>query len=605
LLCLPSFRRQSLHATRDARIHLPLSQNKAWWFPGNKAVILLRPPLHRTEETLMMPTPRALANLERIKDHYGGASTAHKLALLRALDRARLRTANQVERLHEALCFLRAYPDDARVAGQVERMLVRFARRADLKTHRDALADSGIAGTTIHYCFFWPTARWLAQRWPGAFHLDRRDAEAEYNIAGALPMLVTPAEAQWLHTAQPASYDALDTLRGRTTDATFLVRAIDALAGDSFTRESLFDGLDPSCALRPGQDTPSRTLDRYAAAPAIFRSAPLRRNRPDLRAQIHRPPQAVRAIPARAGAHLIELARGVMITRQRDLDAFAYGDARDVRIVDDGDGLAFVLVGMLPERRTLLPAVYGILTLQNGVPIGYSQVDVLGGNAAISFNTFPSFRGGETAYTFARLLATVRHVLGATSFSIEPYQLGQGNDEGIETGAWWFYYKIGFRPRSAAARRIVHTELARMKANPRHRSSPGTLRKLAEWHLFFELEPAHPRSLPPVAALGERVAAQLARHPALDRAGALDAASRTLMRLAGLRSLRGFTPAERLAWRRWSPFVLALPGLTRWSAADRRAAARVVRAKGGRRESDFAMLFAAHARLARAFFALR
>jgi hypothetical protein len=77
------------------------------------------------------------------------------------------------------------------------------------------------------------------------------------------------------------------------------------------------------------------------------------------------------------------------------------------------------------------------------------------------------------------------------------------------------------------------------------------------------------------------------------------------MRLAGLQSLRGFTPNERLAWRRWSPFVLALPGLQRWSAADRRAAARVVRAKGGRRESDFAALFAAHPRLARALFALR
>ena len=412
-------------------------------------------------------------------------------------------------------------------------------------------------------------------------------------------MLVTPAEAQWLRAAQPDGYDALDALRGRATDATFLVRAIDALPGDSFTRESLFDGLDPSCELHPGRDTPSRTLDRYAAAPVIFRSAPLRRSRPDLRAQIHRPPQAVRDLPAREGARLVDLARGVMITRQRDLDAFAYGDARDVRIVDDGDGLAFVLVGMLPARRTLLQAVYGVLTLQNGVPIGYSQVDVLGGSAEISFNTFPTFRGGETAYTFARLLATVRHVLGASSFSIEPYQLGKGNDEGIETGAWWFYYKMGFRPRSAAPRRIVRTELARMKANPRHRSSPTTLRKLADWHLFFELDPAHPRGLPPVAALGARVAAQLAKHPALDRASALDEASRTLMRLAGLRSLRGFTPAERLAWRRWSPFVLALPGLTRWSAADRRAVARVVRAKGGRRESDFAALFAAHPRLAR------
>ena len=220
----------------------------------------------------MMPTPRALANLERIKDHYGGAGTAHKLALLRALDRARLGTASQVERLHEALCFLRAYPDGARVAGQVERMLVRFARRADLNAQRDALADSGIAGTTIHYCFFWPTARWLAQRWPGEFRLDRNDSEAADNIVGALPMLVTPAEAQWLRTTQPDGYAALDALRGRATDATFLVHAIDALPGDSFTREALFDGLDPSCELRPGRDTPSRTLDRYAAAPAMFRS---------------------------------------------------------------------------------------------------------------------------------------------------------------------------------------------------------------------------------------------------------------------------------------------------------------------------------------------
>jgi hypothetical protein len=548
---------------------------------------------------------RSLANLERIKDSYGGASATRKLALLRALDRARLRSAEQLMRLHEVLCFLRAYPDDARVAGQVERMLMRFARRADLAAHRDTLADSGIAGTAIRYCFFWPTARWLAQRWPGAFRLDRHDTEAQDNIAAVLPLLVTPAEAQWLRAQEPAGYDALDALRGRATDATFLVRAIEALPGDSFTREALFDGLDPSCVLHSGRDTPSRTRDRVAGAPAVYRSTPLRRQRPDLRAQIQQAPQAVRAVSARAGARLVELARGAMITRQRDLDAFAYGDARDVRLVDDGDGLAFVLVGMLPERRTLLPAVYGLLTLQNGVPIGYSQVDVLGASAAISFNTFPTFRGGESAYTFARLLATVRHVLGATSFSVEPYQLGQGNDEGIETGAWWFYYKLGFRPRRASVRRILHTELARMKTNPRHRSSPTTLRKLAAGHLFFELDPAHPHGLPPVVALGARVAAQLASLPALDRAAALIEASRALLHFTGLRSLRGFTRDERLAWRRWSPLVLALPGRTRWRTAERRAVARVLRAKGGRRESDFAALFAAHPRLARALFALR
>jgi hypothetical protein len=552
-----------------------------------------------------MPNQRALANLERIKDSYDGTGAERKLVLLRALDRTLLRTAGQVVRLHEALCFLRAYPDNIRVAAQVERMLVRFSRRADLQTHRDALADSGIAGTAIHYCFFWPTARWLAQRWPGEFCLDRSDTEAEENIADALPMLVTPAEVQWLRGQDPAGYAALDTLRGHSTDAVFLVRAIQALPGDSFTREAFFDRLDPSCELCPGRDTPSRTLDRYAAAPASFRSQPLRRSRPDLRVEIQRPPRTVRALPPHEGARLIELARGALITRQRDLDAFAYGDARDVRIVDHGNGLVFALVGMQPERRTLLPAIYGILTLQNGVPVGYSQADVIAGAAAISFNTFQTFRGGETAHTFARLLATIRHVFGATSFSIEPYQLGLDNDEGIETGAWWFYYKLGFRPRSAAARRIARSEVERIKVKPSRRSSPATLRKLAHWHLFFELDPARPLNLPMLAILGERVAAQLARLAGPDRDGALKEASRTLMGLTGLRSLRGFTPSERLAWRRWSPFVLALPGVARWSAADRRAIARVVRAKGGRRESDFAALFATHPRLVRALFALR
>jgi len=548
---------------------------------------------------------RALANLERIKDDYRAGAAARKLVLLRELDRARLRTAGQVERLHEALCFLRAYPDDARVAVRVERMLRGFARRADLRRQRGRLADSGIAGTTIRYRFFWPTACWLAHRWPAQFRLDRNDGVAGDNIAGALPLLVTPPEAQWLRERAPEGYDALDALRGRATDAAWLVRSIESMPGDTFTRESFYDGLDPSCELVSGRDTSTRTLDRHVAAPAAFRTAPLQRARPDLRAEIRRAPQAVRVLGQGEGARIVELARGAMITRQRDLDAFAYGDARDVCIVDDGHGLAFAVVGVVPERRTPLAAVYGALTLQNGVPVGYSQLDVIAGTAAVSFNTFPTFRGGEAAHTFARLLALARHLFGATSYSIEPYQLGEGNKEGIESGAWWFYYKMGFRPRAAPARRIAQRELARMKANARYRSPATTLRKLAAWHVFFDLDPARPRGLPPVATVGEHAAGLIARRGAADRHAGLDEASRELMRMTGLRSLQGFTRDERVAWRRWSPFMLALPGLSRWSASDRRALARVVRAKGGRRESDFARLFDAHPRLTTALFSLR
>src|SRR3990167_5619567 len=135
-------------------------------------------------------TTSPLSSLEQVKSSYGAGCAGAKLALLDRLERARLRGPRAVVRLHEILCFLRAYPDDVQVLAQVERMLGRFHRRADLRRHRAALADSGIAGTSIHYRFFWGSARWLARRWPEALAFDRRDREAEEKLAGALPLLV-------------------------------------------------------------------------------------------------------------------------------------------------------------------------------------------------------------------------------------------------------------------------------------------------------------------------------------------------------------------------------------------------------------------------------
>ncbi|MCK6461933.1 MAG: hypothetical protein L6Q95_18790, partial [Planctomycetes bacterium] len=57
------------------------------------------------------------------------------------------------------------------------------------------------------------------------------------------------------------------------------------------------------------------------------------------------------------------------------------------------------------------------------------------------------------------------------------------------------------------------------------------------------------------------------------------------------------TRDERLAWSRWAPLLLAAEGVERWTAAERRAAVAAVRAKGGRRESDFVRLFDGHRKL--------
>ena len=547
----------------------------------------------------------ALTRLERIKDRFGAPFAARKVAVLAELARIRLRTAREVERLHEAVLFVRAYPDDARVLAAARRLLAGFAARSDLRRQREALAHTGIAGTTSWFPFFFPTAAWIVRHWPRQLRFDRGDDEADATLAKALPSLVTPLEAAALREAGLAGYAAIDRVRASDeTDATFLVRRVLALPGDANTREAFYDAINPSCELLAAPDAPSRTRAEYARAPLVFQRDDLRRGRPDLRASVAQAPRGVTLLDSREGRKLVDLARGAMVTRKRDLDAFAYGDEREVLLVDAGDGLAFTFNGVQPEKRAPVAALFGGLILQNGVPIGYLQIDCVGGAVALSFNTFETFRGGESAHVFGRLLAVLHHVYDAASFSIEPYQLGAGNDEGIASGAWWFYFKLGFRPHDRATLQLARSELARMERKRTYRSSRATLEKLARHHLFFSVDPHQAAFLPPLVETGWRCARLLAQVAGADRERAIAVLARTALERTGQRTLRGFSVDEKRAWMQWAPLAALLP-LERWTAGERTDLVGVIRSKGAANEREYVARLAAHARLQRDLWKLR
>jgi hypothetical protein len=529
-----------------------------------------------------------LSALERMRENFDPGMAVRKLAALSRLALASLRTADQVRRLHEVLCFMRAYPDDARVLRQVERMLSGFARRADLDAHRIALAGSGIAGTVMGYPFFYPTAHWLSRRWPDALRLDRSDTVAEDSIAKCLPALMGRLENHALRESHLAGYRALDAMRGRRSDATFLLDRIAAMPGDSFTREALYDLINPSCELLPGAGTPERTTAAYARAPRAWQARPLHHTRPDLRREIQRPPRSIRRLSPRESRTLIDLARAAMVARNRDLDAFAYGNDDDVWLCVDDSALAFALVGMQSERRAALPAIYGGLTLRNGIPVGYHQTDFLGRTAAVSFNTFETFRGGESAMIFSRLLATLHAFGDATSFSIEPYQLGQGNDEGIESGAWWFYFKLGFRPRARAAVQLAATENARRAKDPAHRSSAATLKRLARHHLHFDVHPRQSNPLILPASIGLRTGRFLARLDADDPERALALAVERARHACGVTSIARWSPDELRAWNTLAPLMALMAESGR--LPDGAALVPWVRAKAAASERGYALL---------------
>ena len=545
----------------------------------------------------------ALRRLEETKDRYGPGCAAEKLALLGELAKGRLARAGEVRRLHEALCFLRAYPDDPAVLGRVERMLAGFDRRRDVRRHRRALADTGIAGTAIRFRFFQPTASWLARRFGNALTVDWASFEGKDRLEPLLPLLALFSETPGLDEWALGVRGWVRRLKGRReTDAAFLVRRLDALPLDPFVREKLYDLLDPPLRLRPGPDTPARGREKHPRLPVAWQSGPLRRSRPSLVEEARRPPLSLRAAGPREARELIDLARGTMVTRQRDLDAFCHADPRDVRLADCGEGLQFACFGAVPERRLLLETVYGFLTLQNGVPIGYVLTSALFGSAEVAYNVFETFRGGEAAHVYGRVIGLVASLFGADCFTIAPYQLGDDNEEALRSGAFWFYRKLGFLPRDRARLRLVAEEERRMKADPRHRSGLETLRRLASGNVFLALgrERDDVLGVLPLANVGLRVTDSLAerfgsRREEGERACAAEAAARL-----GLRSGGRLPPGERLAWRRWAPLVVVLPGVEAWSPAEKRALVEVIRAKGGARESEFVRRFDGHRRLRRA-----
>jgi hypothetical protein len=534
-------------------------------------------------------------------------ATGRKLALLRELDRRRFSKAQEVYRLHELLSFLHAYPDDRRVRTRAEHMLKRFSQRSDLRRFAATLADTGIEGTPINYAFYWPTALWFETKWPGRLSIDWASFDEKDKIWGALYPLLPFTESMVIDEADVSSQELLQSLKtSDETDAGFLIRRILKSYGNDNARQTVFEDLDIPYTLSPGRGTPTRTGARYTPSPVVFQAGPLDRSRPDLNKASRVPPVAVHPVTPREGRRLIHMARTAMVTRSRDLYAFQHADENDVRLIDCGDGLQFAAIGLRPEYRLILDTVYGFLTLKNGIPIGYVLARSYFNSSEVAYHVFDTFRGGESAQVYGRALGMIRHLFGADAFTVDPYQMGYKNEDAQKSGAWWFYYKLGFRPRDAAVKRLLRTELALMRRTPAHRSSRDTLNKLSSKNMFFYL--GRPRKdIRGIISLGNialAVSSYVGRRFGSDRERAMRVCEKEAARVLGVSSFRGFTPGERLLWQRWSPVMLALPGVERWSQEDKRALVEVARAKGGLRESDYVLAFDAHRKLRRALLKL-
>ena len=82
----------------------------------------------------------------------------------------------------------------------------------------------------------------------------------------------------------------------------------------------------------------------------------------------------------------------------------------------------------------------------------------------------------------------MRRLTGASSFSLDPYQIGFENEEGIQSGAFWFYRKLGFRSTRRSIQKLTESEEEKIRRRKTYRTTAATLRRLAAAPMILELD---------------------------------------------------------------------------------------------------------------------
>ena len=556
-----------------------------------------------------MNQPRALVEaLAAAAPRFSPDERKGKLRLLDELAECPITQPDLLLRFHETLCFLQAYPDDRAVLARVDRALAGFQARVEGLgvAARQELHDSGVAGTTLDYPFGFPMTLWLTSRFPADVDIAWRKFEGADRIDEALSFLVAHAEDDALSEGGLGWRKWLAVAKGgrRLTDLQLLLELVEQAQLPEATRDWLFESLE--LPIQWKLRGASRTRAKLPSARPFFHRDGMKRAGFSFVREVTRQLPAIRRAPLALAQALIESARAALATRLRELHAFSHPNPDDVLIAEPGRGLRIALIGLLPKFRLPLEGYYAFYVLKNGVPVSYGGGWQLFGSLELGLNIFESFRQGESGFLFSQVLRVYRQMLGMCTVVVDPYQLGRDNPEALRSGAFYFYHRLGFRPRDRAVLRLSERELAKIARNPSYRSPLPVLRRLAAAEMYLTLpggsrEPERRLRASQVSAL---VTQHIAREFAGDRRAAVSEAVARVSRALGVPRWKTWPEDERRAFERLSPVAALIPDLDRWPVAERRALARIMRAKGGRSEGPYTRLLDSHARLKRSLRAL-
>lgn len=548
----------------------------------------------------MKSAHQAIHRLNKLRSCFGKAYPTEKTVLLEELPGLAVRTAADLRSLHQTLCFMRAFPDSRDIYDKAVALLADFplivSRLSDVQ--RTRLGDSGIAGTDIHYRFSFEVATWLSGHYPGIATIDWQELEDSTRMDELLEQLLEGTELDYFDSGRVSTEEwfGIAVKKGSATDFDWLLSQMGERQRYARFWASLYNAADIPVRCQLAESSLSKSANVMKPKSVFYRKSGMRRKVVNARNEITRPLDRITRVSNSRGKHYIDIAMSSLTVRHRETIHFNYSNPDEVYVADVGTGINIVVTGLQADHRYPLECTMGFLILSNGAPIGYGGTSILFRQANTGINIFDEYRGSEAAWLWVQVMRVFHSLTGCNRFIANAFQFGSENTEALKSGAFWFYYHLGYRPVDQDVRQLARAESRRLRFDKGRRTPTDILKCLAKCDMHLTLPGARTSDWFDedwIETCGLLTTRELAKTDVRSRSASHRKLAGRLASELRIHSMAKWSAQERSWFTRLCPVVAATnPG--KWPAAEQMTLVSLMRAKGGKSELDFARRFGRH-----------
>ncbi len=440
--------------------------------------------------------PKTILNeLQKCLSTFNETSELNKLEQLQALSQLPIKGLKEINQYHTILLFILGYCESERLQKKALQEMERLCNSLTKLNawHLQSLTGSGIAFTTTEGAYSLSLIKYFAQNHPSiiAFHsFDKSGIHPKEILKPILNELEFELISDEKLNAQKWIEKASGT-KNKNEILLWLVHSFEQLNTDEFTKDYLFESLKLYISFNPQINNKSnflynknfsKSFGNLSFIKPFYHSEGLLK-RFDEKEIVHKRMPSAKKLSSNQKKEIIEKSRIALLLLNRETDPITYCNEDGINYYELEHGLSIALFSMLPQRRFPLESYIGFMMFKNGYPMAYGGGWLLGNRSLLGINIFEAYRGGESAFVFSQLLRTYKQCFGANYFEVEPYQFGKNNPEGIQSGAFWFYYRFGFRPVDKELYKLAENEFGKIQNNKTYRSSFDTLRLFTKSNL--------------------------------------------------------------------------------------------------------------------------